>query len=116
MKMLLNKEVAHITDLELLTVVLGNRRTAGMMLKRAGGSLFSLLHTMPHQNGDLFCAQGSSPYAPDPTMKLQAVRELATRAMAEDLKGRDCLTRFSSVSSLMHSTACLPLRSFSGER
>ena len=107
--MLLSKEVAHVSDLELLTVVLGNRRTAGMMLKKAGGSLFNLLHTMPHQNGDLFCAQGSSPYAPDPTMKLQAVRELATRAMAEDLKGRDCLTSPGAVRDLLrHKLAGLP--------
>ena len=107
--MLLSKEVAHVSDLELLTVVLGNRRTAGMMLKKAGGSLFSLLHTMPHQNGDLFCAQGTSPYAPDPTMKLQAVRELATRAMAEDLKGRDCLTSPGAVRDLLrHKLAGLP--------
>ena len=107
--MLLSKEVAHVSDLELLTVVLGNRRTAGMMLKKAGGSLFSLLHTMPHQNGDLFCAQGSSPYAPDPTTKLQAVRELATRAMAEDLKGRDCLTSPGAVRDLLrHKLAGLP--------
>jgi len=107
--MLLSKEVTHVSDLELLTVVLGNRRTAGMMLKKAGGSLFSLLHTMPHQNGDLFCAQGTSPYAPDPTMKLQAVRELATRAMAEDLKGRDCLTSPGAVRDLLrHKLAGLP--------
>src|SRR5580765_112531 len=109
MKMLLSKEVAHVSDLELLTVVLGNRRTAGMMLRKAGGSLFNLLHTMPHQNGDLFCAEGTSPYAPDPTMKLQAVRELATRAMAEDLKGRDCLTSPGAVRDLIrHKLAGLP--------
>ncbi len=107
--MLLSKEVAHVTDLELLTVVLGNRRTAAILLKKAGGSLFNLLHAMPHQNGDLFCAQGSSPYAPDPTMKLQAVRELATRAMAEDLKGRDCLTSPGAVRDfLRHKLAGLP--------
>ena len=107
--MLLSKEVTHVSDLKLLTVVLGNRRTAGMMLRKAGGSLFNLLHAMPHQNGDLFCAQGSSPYTPDPTMKLQAVRELAMRAMAEDLKGRDCLTSPGAVRDLLrHKLAGLP--------
>lgn len=78
--MLIRNEVAHATDIDLLTVILGNRRTAGMMLKKAGGSLFALLHAMPHQNGDPFCAQGASAYAPDPGMKLQAVPELALRA------------------------------------
>jgi hypothetical protein len=72
MKMLLRKEVAHATDLDLLTAILGNRRTAGMMLKKAGGSLFALLHAMPHQNGDLFCAEGKTVYAPDPAIKVQA--------------------------------------------
>ena len=90
--MLLSNEVTHATDLDLLTIVLGNRRTAGTLLKKAGGSLFNLLHAMPRENGDLFCAQGSTPYAPDPIVKLQAARELAARAIAEDLRGRDCLT------------------------
>ena len=31
-------------------------------------------------------------YAADPTVKLQAARELAARAIAEDLGGRDCLS------------------------
>ena len=37
------------------------------------------------KNGDLFCADGKNAFAPDPGMKLQAVRELAVRVMAEDL-------------------------------
>ena len=42
-------------------------------------------------------------------MKLQAVRELATRAMAEDLKGRDCLTSPGAVRDLLrHKLAGLP--------
>ena len=107
--MLLRNEVAQATDIDLLTVILGNRRTAGMMLKKAGGSLFALLHTMPHQNGDLFCAEGKTVYAPDPAMKLQAVRELAIRAMAEDLQHRDCLTSPGAVRDLLrHKLAGLP--------
>ncbi len=107
--MLLRNEVNQATDIDLLTVILGNRRTAGMMLKKAGGSLFALLHAMPHQNGDLFCAEGKTVYAPDPAMKLQAVRELAIRAMAEDLQHRDCLTSPGAVRDLLrHKLAGLP--------
>ncbi len=107
--MLLRSEVNQATDIDLLTVILGNRRTAGIMLKKAGGSLFSLLHSMPHQNGDLFCAEGKTVYAPDPAMKLQAVRELAMRAMAEDLQHRDCLTSPGAVRDfLKHKLAGLP--------
>ncbi len=107
--MLLRTEVNHATDIDLLTVILGNRRTAGMMLKKAGGSLFSLLHSMPHQNGDLFCAEGKTVYAPDPAMKLQAVRELAIRAIAEDLQNMDCLTSPGTVRDLLkHKLAGLP--------
>jgi DNA repair protein RadC len=90
--MLLVNEVTHATDLELLAVVLGNCRTAAQLLKQAGGSLFNLLHAVPSQTGDLFCAQGSSGYGSEPMVKLQAARELAARAIAEDLGGRDCLT------------------------
>jgi len=90
--MLLVNEVTRATDLELLAVVLGNRRTAAQLLKHAGGSLFNLLHAVPHQNEDLFCAQGSSIYGSDPIVRLQAARELAARAIVEDLRGRDCLT------------------------
>src|SRR5216683_1331487 len=86
--MLLRKEVTHATDLDLLTVILGNRRTATKLFAKAKFSLFALLHSMPHENGDLFCAEASSPYAGDPVMKLQAARELAARAIAEDLQGR----------------------------
>ena len=95
--MLLRKEVTHATDVELLTILLGNRRTADLMLKKAGGSLFALLHSMPQETGDLFCAQGSSAYAGDPVVKLQAARELAARAIAEQLIGRDALTSPSAV-------------------
>src|SRR5712692_614995 len=107
--MLLRKEVTHATDLDLLTVILGNRRTATKLLAKAKFSLFALLHSMPHENGDLFCADAASPYAGDPIMKLQAARELATRAIAEDLQGRDCLTSPGAVRDLLrHKLAGLP--------
>jgi len=107
--MLLRKEVSHATDLDLLTVVLGNRRTATKLFAKAKFSLFALLHSMPHENGDLFCAEGSSGYAPDPMMKLRAVRELAVRAIAEDLQGRNSLTSPGAVRDLLkHKLAGLP--------
>jgi len=90
--MLLRKEVTHATDLDLLTALIGNRATATKLFAKAHFSLFALLHSMPHENGDLFCAEGPRAYAPDPLMKLLAARELATRAIAEDLQGRSCLT------------------------
>jgi DNA repair protein RadC len=95
--MLLRKEVTHATDVELLTVILGNRKTATKLLAKAHFSLFALLHSIPHENGDLFCAEGSSAYAGDPLMKLQAARELAARAIAEQLSQRDALTSPSAV-------------------
>ena len=98
--MLLRKEVNQASDLELLTVILGSRRTAETLLRKAG-SLFALLHAMPNENGDLFCAQGSSPFAADPMVKLQAARELAARAIIEDLRGRDCLSSPRAVRDLL---------------
>ncbi len=99
--MLLRKEVTQASDVELLTVILGSRRVAETLLKKAGGSLFALVHAMPGDYGDLFCAQGSSPYANDPMMKVQAARELAARAIAEDLRGRDCLSSPRAVRDLL---------------
>ena len=99
--MLLRKEVTHASDVELLTVILGNRRTAELLLRKANGSLFTLLLSMPHDNGDLFCAQGSSAYAGDPLVKLQAVRELAARAIGERLGQGDALTSPSAVRDLL---------------
>ena len=58
--MLLRKEVTHATDLDLLTAIIGNRRIATNLFAKAHFSLFTLLHSMPHENGDLFCAEGSS--------------------------------------------------------
>lgn len=95
--MLLRHEVTHASDLELLTATLSNRRMAERLLKQAGGSLFKLMHTMPQENGDLFCGEGSSAYRIDPLMKLQAARELAARAIIEDLPHRDALSIAQSV-------------------
>jgi len=107
--MLLRKEVTHATDLDLLTAIIGNRRAATKLFAKAHFSLFALMHSMPHENGDLFCAEGSSTYAADPMMKIQAARELATRAMAEDLQGRSCLTSPGAVRDLLrHKLAGLP--------
>jgi DNA repair protein RadC len=107
--MLLRKEVTHATDLDLLTAIIGNRTTATKLFAKAHFSLFALMHSMPHENGDLFCAEGSTAYASDPMMKVQAARELATRAMAEDLQGRDCLTSPGAVRDLLrHKLAGLP--------
>ncbi len=73
--MLLRKEVTHATDLDLLTAIIGNRRAATKIFAKAHFSLFTLMHPMPHENGDLFCAEGQSAYASDPMMKVQAARE-----------------------------------------
>ena len=62
--MLLRHEVTQASDVELLTVILGRRQTAETLLKQAG-SLFALLFETRHDNGKLFCAQGSSAYAAD---------------------------------------------------
>ena len=85
--MSLRKEVTHATDLDLLTAIIGNRGAATKLFAKAQFSLFTLLHSMPHENGDLFCAEGQSASAADPMMKLLAARELATRAISEDFAG-----------------------------
>ena len=113
--MLLRNEVTHASDVELLTAVIGNRRTAEALLKKAGGSLFTLMHTMPQENGDLFCAQGRRSYAGDPITKLQAARELAARAIAEDLAQRDALSSPQAVRDfLKHRLAGIPHEVFVG--
>ena len=99
--MLLRNEVKNASDVELLTAILGNKVAAEALLRKAGGSLFALLHGLPNQNGDLFCAEGSSGYSRDPLMKLQAACELAARAITEELKGRDCLTSPGAVRDLL---------------
>ena len=107
--MLLKNEVTHASDVELLAAVIGNRRTAEKLLKQAGGSLFTLMHTIPQENGDLFCAQGRSAYSIDPITKLQAARELAARAILENLSQRDALSSPQAVRDfLKHRLAGIP--------
>ncbi len=98
--MLLRNEVTQASDVELLTVVLGRRQTAETLLKQAG-SLFALLFETRHDNGKFICAQGSSTYAADAVLKLHAACELAARAIAEDLRGRDCLSSPRAVRDLL---------------
>src|SRR5258708_15414763 len=99
--MLLRKEVTQASDVELLTVILGKRRTAEALLKKAEGSLYALFFAMPQEGAQTSCAQGSSAYTGDPVVKLQAARELAARAIAEDLGGRDCLSSPRAVRDLL---------------
>ena len=63
--MLLRNEVKNASDVELLTAILGNKVAAEALLRKAGGSLFALLHGLPNHNGDLFCAEGSEHPAHD---------------------------------------------------
>ena len=98
--MLLRKEVTQASDVELLTVILGRRQTAETLLKQAG-SLFALLFETRHDNGKPFCAQGSSAYTAGAVLKLHAACELAARAIAEDLGGRDCLSSPRAVRDLL---------------
>jgi DNA repair protein RadC len=59
---------------------------------------------MPQANGDLFCAEGTNAYTAGPAMKIQAVRELAIRAMREDLGQRDALTSPGAVRDFLRHT------------
>jgi DNA repair protein RadC len=107
--MLLNAQLMNVTDTELLAVLLGNRKTAETLLRNAKGSLFALLHQTPHENGDLFCSEEKRSYTGDPLSKLQAARELAARAITEELKHRDALNSPLAVRRLLqHRLAGLP--------
>ncbi len=99
--MLLRKEVTHATDLDLLTVLIGNRRKATKLFAKAKFSLFTLLHSQAGENGDLFCAEGSSAYGDDSLTKLQAAVELAARSLTEQLQSRECLTSPAAVRDLL---------------
>ncbi len=90
--MLVRKEVSNATDLDLLTVLIGDRRKATKVFAKAKFSLFSLLHSKAEENGDLFCAERASAYGNDPLIKLKAAVELAARSLAEQLTSRECLT------------------------
>jgi len=99
--MLLRKEVSHATDLDLLTVLLGDRRKATKIFAKAKFSLFALLHSQPQQNGDLFCSEHASAYGDDPFIKLQAAVELAARSLTEQLTIRESLTSPGAVRDLL---------------
>jgi DNA repair protein RadC len=99
--MLLRKEVTHATDLDLLTVLIGDRKKATKLLAKAKFSLFALLHSRPHEHGDLFCAEGSSGYGDEALIKLQAAVELAARTLTEQLQSRTSLTSPGAVRDLL---------------
>jgi DNA repair protein RadC len=97
------------TNTELLTLLLGNRRTAQTLLRNAKGSLFALLHQDPQENADLFCSEEKRTYCGDALSKLQAARELAARAITEELQHRDALNSPAAVRALLqHRLAGLP--------
>ena len=98
---MLRTEVTHATDLDLLTVLLGDRKKATKIFAKAKFSLFSLLHSQPDENGDLFCAEGARAYGDDPLIKLQAAVELAARTLTEQLQSREALTSPGAVRDLL---------------
>ena len=90
--MLLRKEVSHATDLDLLTVLIGDRKQATKLFAKAKFSLFALLNSDLQENGDLFCAEGSSAYGAEPLMKVRAAVEIAARSLFEQLQARESFT------------------------
>ena len=98
--MLLRKEVTHATDLDLLTVLIGDRKKATKIFAKAKFSLFGLLHS-PQEHGDLFCSERASAYGDDPVIKLQAAVELAARSLTEQLTSRESLTSPGAVRDLL---------------
>jgi len=103
--------LAHASNADLLALVLGDKRLANRLLKEANGSLYRLLYEDPgtHACVDFFCAEGRISSALDPAVKLRAARELAARGLAEELRGRDCLTSPNAVRDfLKHRLAGLP--------
>src|SRR5262249_5665288 len=99
-EMLHRTEVTQASDVELLTIILGKRGNAEALLKQAG-SLFALLFETRQDRGALFCAQGSIRYAAHALGKLHAACELAARAIAEDIEGRDYLSSPRAVRDLL---------------
>jgi len=85
-------EAKNATTLDLLAVLTGSKRTAATLLRNSGGSLFNLLHQeSSHQHGTL-CAQEGHSYSSRALARLQAAKELATRAVSEQLMRGDALT------------------------
>ncbi|HZR02220.1 MAG TPA: DNA repair protein RadC [Burkholderiales bacterium] len=107
--MLLRKEISHATDLDLLTVIIGDRKNATNLYARAKFSLSALLNSEPQQNGDLFCAEGSTVYGDDPLIKIKAAVELAARSLIEQLQSREGLTSPAAVRDFLRlKLAALP--------
>lgn len=101
--------ITNATTIELLSAIVGNRKAAEALLRKANGSLFTLLHQEPQESADLFCADSARVYANDPITKLHAARELAARSIAEELRHRDALNSPSRVREfLVHRLAGLP--------
>ena len=99
--MLLRTEVTHASDLDLLTVLIGDRRKARKVFARAKFSLFALLHSQAQVNSDLFCAEHTTAYGDDTLIKLQAAVELAARSLTEQLTIRESLTSPGAVRDLL---------------
>lgn len=98
---MLRTEVTHATDLDLLTVLIGDRRKATRVFARAKFSLFTLLHSQAQENGDLFCGERPTAYGDDALIKLQAAVELAARTLTEQLTIRESLTSPGAVRDLL---------------
>ena len=82
--MQLKQQLDNASNIDLLSAVLGSRKTAEALLRKAHGSLFSLFHEGQEAQGDLFVAEGIKPYCGAAT-RLHAARELAARAIQEEL-------------------------------
>ena len=111
--MLRKNGITHASDVELVAAIVGNCKTAEALLHDAGGSLFSLLNEERQADQDLLCAENAGVYVGDPFVKLLAARELAARAIGEQLRGRDCLSSPTAVRDMLkHRLAGLPHEMF----
>lgn len=90
--MLRKTDTRYTSDVDLLAFLVGNRRTASALLQEAKGSLFTLLCGPAAEAQDLFCSEGTSIYRGAPHAKLQAAREIAARAIAEQLTQGDTMS------------------------
>jgi len=98
------ESITHLPTIDLLAMLLGSRRSAHALLHEAKGSLFNLLHRPPEPSGSLLCAQERGAYEDKHITRLHVARELAARALAEQLAHRDALTSPEAVRAfLIHS-------------
>jgi len=94
----------HLNNIELLSVILGTKREAEKALRAAHGSLFNLIHGRvgkPPQTG-LFAGEGTTSYRASAMQKIEAARELVTRAALEDMGVRDALTSPDAVRTFLN--------------